>query len=168
MTITPDIRFEYLEEIAAMILKFKPDKWTKLIGAEENLAMFTEFFEKADVTVLVLTLNPSGMIIPCLGFPESLKSKGVYFIKTKLDSVNKLNYKSLLLYGDISPAPVDQLIAVVEEVRAPGGREGLGPKLRSSLLLTPAGRSPGTAASPGNGSEMQTAPRPSRTWGVQG
>lgn len=116
MTIASDARVEYLEEISSIILKFKPDKWSKLIGAEENLALFTEFFDKADITVLVLTLNPAGMIVPCLGFPESLKSKGVYFIKTKPESINKLNYKSALLYGDISPTPVDQLIAVVEEV----------------------------------------------------
>ncbi|KAM4823531.1 dynein axonemal heavy chain 17 [Urocitellus parryii] len=116
MTITPDVRFEYLEEIASLILKCKPDKWSKLMGAEENLALFTEFFEKPEVTVLVLTLNATGMIVPCLGFPESLKTKGLYFIKTKPESINKLNYKTNLLYGDISPLPVDQLIAVVEEV----------------------------------------------------
>ncbi|XP_008590720.1 PREDICTED: dynein heavy chain 17, axonemal-like [Galeopterus variegatus] len=116
MTITPDIRLEYLEEVASIILKFKPDKWSKLIGAEENMALISEFWEKPEVSVLVLTLNPAGMIIPCLGFPESLKSKGVYFIKTKPEAINKDNYKTRLLYGDISPTPVDQLIAVVEEV----------------------------------------------------
>ncbi|XP_033038307.1 dynein heavy chain 17, axonemal isoform X2 [Trachypithecus francoisi] len=116
MTMTPDVRLEYLEEVASIVLKFKPDKWSKLMGAEENVAVFTEFFEKPDVRVLVLTLNAAGMIVPCLGFPESLKSKGVYFIKTKPDNINKDNYKARLLYGDISPTPVDQLIAVVEEV----------------------------------------------------
>ncbi|KAL4676954.1 hypothetical protein H8957_008548 [Semnopithecus entellus] len=116
MTMTPDVRLEYLEEVASIVLKFKPDKWSKLMGAEENVALFTEFFEKPDVRVLVLTLNAAGMIVPCLGFPESLKSKGVYFIKTKPDNINKDNYKARLLYGDISPTPVDQLIAVVEEV----------------------------------------------------
>ncbi|XP_050620090.1 dynein axonemal heavy chain 17 [Macaca thibetana thibetana] len=116
MTMTPDVRLEYLEEVASVVLKFKPDKWSKLIGAEENVALFTEFFEKPDVRVLVLTLNAAGMIVPCLGFPESLKSKGIYFIKTKPDNINKDNYKARLLYGDISPMPVDQLIAVVEEV----------------------------------------------------
>uniref|UniRef100_A0A8C8YTJ5 Dynein axonemal heavy chain 17 n=1 Tax=Prolemur simus TaxID=1328070 RepID=A0A8C8YTJ5_PROSS len=115
MTIS-DVRLEYLEAVASLVLKFKPDKWSKLIGAEENMALFTEFFEKPDVSVLVLTLNPAGMIVPCLGFPESLKSKGVYFLKTEPEAISKTNYKTCLLYGDISPAPVDQLIAVVEEV----------------------------------------------------
>uniref|UniRef100_H0X4M8 Dynein axonemal heavy chain 17 n=1 Tax=Otolemur garnettii TaxID=30611 RepID=H0X4M8_OTOGA len=43
-------------------------------------------------------------------------SKGVYFIKTRPDNITKENYKSRLLYGDISPTPVEQLIAVVEEI----------------------------------------------------
>uniref|UniRef100_A0A2K6TUR9 Dynein axonemal heavy chain 17 n=1 Tax=Saimiri boliviensis boliviensis TaxID=39432 RepID=A0A2K6TUR9_SAIBB len=116
MTMAPDVRLEYLEEVASIVLKFKPDKWSKLIGAEENMALFTEFFEKPDVLVLVLTLNVAGMVIPCLGFPESLKSKGVYFIKRKPENITKDKYKAQLLYGDISPTPVDQLIAVVEEV----------------------------------------------------
>lgn len=112
----PDPRIEYLETVSFMILKFKADKWGKLMGAEENVALFTEFFDKVEIPVLVLTLNPAGLIIPCLGFPESLKSKGAYFIRKKPETITKDNYKTNLLYGDISPTPVEQLIAVVEEV----------------------------------------------------
>ncbi|XP_006869595.1 PREDICTED: dynein heavy chain 17, axonemal [Chrysochloris asiatica] len=116
MTILSDVRAEYLEQVSSIVLKFKPDKWTKMLGAEEYVAMLTEFLEKPDVPVLVMTLSPAGMIIPYLGFPASLKSKAIYFIKTRPVSVTRDNYKALLLYGDISPEPVDQLIAVVEEV----------------------------------------------------
>lgn len=130
MTITPDVRLEYLEGVASLILRFKPDKWSKLIGAEENMVLFTEFFEKPDVLVLVLTLSPAGVIIPCLGFPAALKSKGVYFIKKGPENIGKDNYKDRLLYGDIGPAPVDQLIATVEEVGA--GRAGAGLGAESS------------------------------------
>lgn len=134
----PDPRIDYLETVSSVLLKFKADKWGKLVGAEENMALLTEFLDKTDNPVLVLTLNAAGMIIPCLGFPESLKSKGVYFIKTKPENITKDNYKTRLIYGDISPTPVDQLIAVVEEVCGPrlagagpgGGGVGTGaPKL---------------------------------------
>lgn len=125
MTIPPDARLEYLERVAAVILKFKPDKWGKMMGAEDNLALFTDFLEKADVSVLVLTLNPAGMIVPCLGFPAALKFKGVYFIKKRPETLKKDTYKDNLIYGDISPAPVDQLIVIVGEVGAPpAGGEG--------------------------------------------
>ncbi|KAM9208504.1 dynein axonemal heavy chain 17 [Dugong dugon] len=116
MTIVSDARTEYLEQVASVILKFKPDRWNKMLAAEENAALLTEFLEKSDVLVLVMTLNSAGMIIPCLGFPASLKSKGVYFIKKKPGNITKDSYRSHLLYGDISPMPVDQLIATVEEV----------------------------------------------------
>ncbi|XP_039715553.1 dynein axonemal heavy chain 17 isoform X4 [Pteropus medius] len=116
MTVTPDVRLEYLEGVAFTMLKFKPDKWGKMMSVEENLALFTDFLEKPDTLVLVLTLTPAGMIVPCLGFPASLKSKGVYFVKKKPRSISKDSYKDHLLYGDLSPTPVDQLIAVVEEV----------------------------------------------------
>lgn len=129
----PDPRIDYVETVSSALLKFKPDKWNKLIGTEENMALFTEFFDKPDNPVLVLTLNPAGIIIPCLGFPESLKTKGVYFIRTKPENITKDNYKTRLIYGDISPTPVDQLIAVVEEVCVPRlagagpGGSGAGP-----------------------------------------
>lgn len=138
MTITPDARLEYLEGIASLILKFKPDKWSRMIGMEENVALFTEFFEKPEVSVLVMTLHPSGMILPCLGFPASLKSKGVYFIKKKPENISKSDYKDRFIYGDISPAPVDQLIAIVEEVGAPRRPtlgQGRGAQEEQSLFL---------------------------------
>lgn len=137
MTITSDVRLEYLEGVAAIMLKFKPDKWGKMVGAEENLALFTEFFEKPDILVLVLTLSPAGTIIPCLGFPASLKSKGVYFVKKKPENISKTNYKDSLIYGDISSTPVDQLIATVEEVGASRrAAQSGGPEPRSSAPCT--------------------------------
>lgn len=140
MTVTPDVRLEYLEGVAFTMLKFKPDKWGKMMSVEENLALFTDFLEKPDTLVLVLTLTPAGMIVPCLGFPASLKSKGVYFVKKKPRSISKDSYKDHLLYGDLSPTPVDQLIAVVEEVGASrlpqaGARERGRSELRASLSV---------------------------------
>nr|KAF6455669.1 dynein axonemal heavy chain 17 [Rousettus aegyptiacus] len=77
MTITPDVRLEYLEGVASIMLKFKPDKWGKMLSVEEHLAWLMDFLEKPDVLVLVLTLSPAGTIVPCLGFPASLKTKAL-------------------------------------------------------------------------------------------
>ncbi|XP_055971730.1 dynein axonemal heavy chain 17 [Sorex fumeus] len=119
MTITQDVRLEYLEAVSGSILRFKPDRWNKMLSSEENVAIFTDFLEKPDTQVLVLTLNPAGLIVPCLGFPASLKTKGVYFIKKVPESLRKDTFKEKLLFGDISPMPVEHLIAVVEEVLYP-------------------------------------------------
>ncbi|XP_075760265.1 dynein axonemal heavy chain 17 isoform X2 [Pelodiscus sinensis] len=111
-----DKRVEFLENYSTLSLRFKPDKWAKFVGSEETSAMLTEFFEKQDLLALVLTLAPAGQLVPCLDFPPALKSKGVYFVKQKKENITKENFRSRLLVGDISPFPVDQLIAVVEEV----------------------------------------------------
>ncbi|XP_077689901.1 dynein axonemal heavy chain 17 [Eretmochelys imbricata] len=116
MTTASDKRVEFLENYSTLTLRFKPDKWAKFVGNEEINAMLTEFFEKQDLLVLVLSLNPAGQLVPCLEFPPVLKSKGVYFVKRKRENITKENFQSRLLVGDISPSPVDQLIAVVEEV----------------------------------------------------
>ncbi|KAK2490477.1 LOW QUALITY PROTEIN: hypothetical protein MC885_016050 [Smutsia gigantea] len=116
MPITPDVRLEYLEGVTSTILKFKPDRWGEMVAVEENKALFTEFFEKPDILVLVVTCSPAGGVTPCLGFPGSLKSKGVYFIKKRPENIGRDNYRDSLIYGDISPTPVDQLIVITEEV----------------------------------------------------
>lgn len=153
MTITPDVRLEYLEGVASIMLKFKPDKWGKMLSVEEHLAWLMDFLEKPDVLVLVLTLSPAGTIVPCLGFPASLKTKGVYFVKKKPKNISKDNYKDALLYGDLSPTPVDQLIAVVEEVGASGPPPGRGPRARERRALSLAGRA-WSPAQPGVAREL--------------
>uniref|UniRef100_A0A8C3FY90 Dynein axonemal heavy chain 17 n=1 Tax=Chrysemys picta bellii TaxID=8478 RepID=A0A8C3FY90_CHRPI len=116
MATVSDKRVEFLENYSTLALRFKPDKWAKFIGSEEINALLMEFFEKQDVLALVLTLNPAGQLTPCLEFPPVLKSKAVYFVKRKRENITKENFQIGLLVGDISPSPVDQLMAVVEEV----------------------------------------------------
>ncbi|KAM9001324.1 dynein axonemal heavy chain 17 [Sarcophilus harrisii] len=111
-----DPRVMHLEAYNNLSLRFKPDKWFKMLGSEEYLNMLIEFFDKGDTLVMVFTMNQAGLIIPCIGFPSVLKSKGSYFVKSNNEPVTKLNYQSLLLYGDISHTPVEQFIAVVEEI----------------------------------------------------
>ncbi|KAJ7315905.1 hypothetical protein JRQ81_002067 [Phrynocephalus forsythii] len=111
-----DKRLEFIEKYCNLLLRVKPDKWSKFATSEDVLAMLNEFYEKADVTALVITLNPTGQLVPCLGFPATLKNKGIYFVKKKNENITKDNYLDALLVGDVSPSPVEQLMAVVEEV----------------------------------------------------
>ncbi|XP_025892623.1 dynein heavy chain 17, axonemal [Nothoprocta perdicaria] len=115
----PDKRHDFMESFATPLLRLKPDKWPKFVGSEEAAAALTEFFEKAEAAELVLALGPTGQLQPCVCFPAALKGKGVYFVKRKRENITRDNYEAGLLVGDISPAPVEQLIAVVEEVLYP-------------------------------------------------
>lgn len=111
-----DKRLEFIENYCNLSLRVKPDKWAKFASSEDVLAMLNEFYEKPDLTALVITVNPTGQLVPCLGFPATLKNKGIYFVKKKSENITKDNFLDAILVGDLSPFPVEQMMAVVEEV----------------------------------------------------
>ncbi|XP_056405417.1 dynein axonemal heavy chain 9 [Hyla sarda] len=116
---TTDKRLQFLEEYVLKTLKLKPDRWQKCLSTEENKGMFQEFLEKADQMVLVVALNPAGLLFPLLEFPNSIKNKGVYFLKRTNGFLSADSMKSSLIYGDLSYAPLDHFSALVEEVIVP-------------------------------------------------
>lgn len=116
MATVADKRLDFIENYCTLSLRVKPDKWSKFATSEETHTMLNEFYEKPDVTTLVITLNPTGQLIPCLGFPSTLKNKGIYFVKKRHENITKDNFLEALLVGDISPSPVEQMMAIVEEV----------------------------------------------------
>uniref|UniRef100_A0A8C6XVP8 Dynein heavy chain tail domain-containing protein n=1 Tax=Naja naja TaxID=35670 RepID=A0A8C6XVP8_NAJNA len=109
MTTVADKRLDFIENYCTLSLHVKPDKWSKFATSEETHTMLNEFYEKQDVTTLVITLNPTGQLVPCLGFPSILKNKGVYFVKKRHENITKDNFLEALLVGDISPSPVEML-----------------------------------------------------------
>ncbi|KAM6377249.1 dynein axonemal heavy chain 17-like [Pluvialis apricaria] len=121
MSATSDERHGFLESFATLLLRVRPDKWSKFLGSEEAAAVLDEFFRQQDVLELVLGLNPAGQLLPTTCFPPTLKGKGVYFVKKKRENITQENCRSGLLVGDVGPSPVEQLITVVEEVGCPHG-----------------------------------------------
>ena len=111
-----DVRLLAIKQFCLKTLKQKSDKWAKMISQEENSIMMTEFLEKADKRVLVLQLLPSGQLAPMETFPTSNKNKAVYYIKRAAEALKKDNFKEVLLFGDMSQVPLDQLSSVVESV----------------------------------------------------
>ncbi|XP_044152524.1 dynein axonemal heavy chain 9 [Bufo gargarizans] len=114
-----DKRLRFIEEYVLKTLKMKADRWQKCLSTEENKAIFQEFLEKADQMVLVVALNPAGLLVPLLEFPNSMKNKGVYFLKRTNAFLSPDSMKSNLIYGDLSYAPLDHFSALVEEVIVP-------------------------------------------------
>ena len=104
-----------------------------MISQEENLVMLSEFLEKADKRILVIYLASTGQLTPDFAFPSSSKNKAVYFIKRHADQVKKDNIKTLLMFGDVSHIPLDQLSNLVESVSLPAS--DLGPILLTHYLM---------------------------------
>lgn len=112
-----DKRLDYIQGYTLKTMKLKADKWVKFVTTEENKLTVNNFFEKPDVTVLVIYLNSAAQLTANLGFPPSVKSKAVYFVKRTNEFTTNDNIKNVLV-GDISASPVEQLTVFVEEVRA--------------------------------------------------
>ncbi|XP_035168476.1 LOW QUALITY PROTEIN: dynein heavy chain 17, axonemal [Oxyura jamaicensis] len=116
MAAAPDERLGFLESFVTLLLRLRPDKWSKFEGSEEAKAVLDEFFRQPDMLELLLSLNPAGQLQPSTCFLPTLKGKGIYFVKRKKENITRENCQAALLVGDISPWPVEQLIIVVEEV----------------------------------------------------
>lgn len=113
-----DPRIFFVADYVLKTLKLKSDKFAKMYGQEESKVMIHEFFEKADYQILVLQYTTSGSLQPSVSFPNLLKNKSCYFIKKRKEPLPKDTIlRDALMYGDLSTSPVEQLSAMVDEVR---------------------------------------------------
>ena len=116
---TEDPRLEALSQYTLKTIKQKPDKWAKMMGLEENVTMINEFLEKPEIRLLVIYANQQSLLAPSKQFPNSTKTKAVYFLKRQAEAVKKENIKTLLIFGDMSHVPLDQLASIVESLLVP-------------------------------------------------
>ena len=87
-----------------------------MVGQEENFVMLSEFLERGDRRILVITVASNGQLTPTNTFPTSSKNKSVYYIKRQPEAIKKDNIKTLLMFGDVSHIPLEQLSYLVESV----------------------------------------------------
>ena len=112
-----DSRVEFMADYVLKTLKLKPDRFSKMYSLEENKQMFLDFFEKPDIVSLLLIASAAGGLNIQNEWPQNPKGKACYFVKKSRDAVTKdTNFRTQLLYGDMSQSPLDQLSAFVDEV----------------------------------------------------
>lgn len=75
-----------------------------------------DFLEKPQLNVLLVTLTSAGSLVPSLSFPTGGKTKSSYFARVKAEPITAENIRKCLIFGDISPRPLDDLAVLVEEV----------------------------------------------------
>lgn len=115
-----DVRFEFISEYTLKSMKLKADKWAKLQGNDEYRQTILEFLEKPENNILIIYQNTAGQLQPSFDFPASIKAKAVYFSKKEKGmNVGKDNFKTALIYGDLSYSPLEQLSALVDEILVP-------------------------------------------------
>lgn len=112
-----DSRVEFVADYVLKTLKIKPDKWTKMYGLDENKQLFMDYFEKPELTTLIVIATSSGGLNVQYEWPSNPKAKACYFVRKAREPIQKDTVlRSALLYGDISQSPLDQLSAFVDEV----------------------------------------------------
>lgn len=112
-----DPRIFFVADYVLKTLKLKSDKFGKMYGIEENKILVHEFFEKNESQILIIQYTAAGSLQPGLTFPNVLKNKACYFIKKRREIIPRdAILRDVLMYGDLSTSPVDQLSAMVDEV----------------------------------------------------
>lgn len=112
-----DPRVEFVADYVLKTMKLKGDKFMKLYNVDENKQMFMDFLEKPEFQSLIVTQS-AGSLSVGYEWPVQLKSKACYFVKKGRENVPKDQPpRNVLLYGDLSYSPMDQLSAFVDEVR---------------------------------------------------
>ncbi|XP_013068368.2 dynein beta chain, ciliary [Biomphalaria glabrata] len=115
-----DVRVEFMADYVLKTLKQKPDKWTKMYSLDENKQLFMDFFEKPDLNTIIIIATAAGSLQVQYEWPTNPKAKACYFVKRSRDPVLKdAVLRNVLLYGDLSTSPLDQLSAFVDEVLVP-------------------------------------------------
>src|ERR1700733_2278379 len=82
-----DPRIYFVADYILKTLKLKSDKFAKMYGIEENKIMVHEFFDKADIQILVIQFTAAGSLQPAVTFPNVLKNKSCYFIKKRREAL---------------------------------------------------------------------------------
>ena len=112
-----DPRIYFVADYVLKTLKLKSDKFGKMYGAEEHKILIHDFFDKPDTQILVIQYTTSGSLQPSAAFPNVVKNKSCYFIKKRREPIPKdAILRDVLMYGDLSTSPVEQLSAMIDEV----------------------------------------------------
>jgi len=77
-----------------------------------------DFFTMPDRNKIFFMMNSAGLLTAMSDdFPDGYKSKVLYIIRLEPIEVTQTNCDSILLSGEISPNPFEDLKAITEKVR---------------------------------------------------
>ncbi|VVC32244.1 Hypothetical protein CINCED_3A002285 [Cinara cedri] len=112
-----DNRLTYMYKELVKSYKIKLETWINMLKTSDTHTMIMNFFNTPDCDKILFTLNSTGVLMPINDFPEDvLKNKISYFIKLELVEITDINFESMLIYGDVSSNPIEDLEAITENV----------------------------------------------------
>lgn len=75
-----------------------------------------KFFDTPSEMILIIQLNPAGVLVPFLEIPTTGWVKASYFIKKTPVEITKKNCRNVIIPGDMASKPIEELSVLVEEV----------------------------------------------------
>ncbi|KAK9702182.1 Dynein heavy chain region D6 P-loop domain [Popillia japonica] len=114
-----DMRLEFILNYLIKAMRLKQEKWNKMLLIDENKKLILNFFNKPAVKMMILCLSSAGVLIPLTRFSSSLKGKSCYFVKKEETHITDKNLRDVLILGEFSSKPVEELAVLTEQVFFP-------------------------------------------------
>ncbi|XP_043279274.1 dynein beta chain, ciliary-like [Venturia canescens] len=114
-----DPRFEYILQYLTLSSKLKPEKWAKMMSTDEYKDTVTKFFDDPNEKMLTMQISPAGILVPSLSLQTGGKVKISYFMRKTPEKITPGNYRDVIIPGDMSPKPLEDLSVLFEEAYVP-------------------------------------------------
>ncbi|XP_011314378.1 dynein beta chain, ciliary-like [Fopius arisanus] len=114
-----DLRLQFIFEYLKCSSGLKPDKWSKMINTQESKDLILKFFNTPTENMLTMQVSSAGVLIPALGIQPGAKVKTSYFARRQPVNITEVNYREMLIPGDMSPKPIEDFAVLMEEVYTP-------------------------------------------------
>lgn len=69
--------------------------------------------------MLILYTHLSGALIPILTFPLNIRQKFTYFVRKEPEIITEENIAEMLMIGDMSHKPIEELAVLMQDVFVP-------------------------------------------------
>ncbi|KAG5679915.1 hypothetical protein PVAND_009451 [Polypedilum vanderplanki] len=113
-----DPRLELINLHIQKTFRIKSDKWQKLMASDERYIVF-DWLNDPKKERLCFVLAPSGNLQPFANFPIGIKSKYCYFVRRATIQLTAENMRHSIIYGDMSPNPINDLSVILDEIVYP-------------------------------------------------
>ena len=114
------------------LVRLKPDRWIKLLTVEEYRKIIQDFLDNSDPPLIIFTQSGPGIlavsntplntcqhpavILTSGGGSSATRMKSLYFLKKSSQPVDREEPRKSLIYGDLAPHPLEQVLTFLDEV----------------------------------------------------
>ncbi|KAL7641742.1 UNVERIFIED_CONTAM: hypothetical protein RMT77_007616 [Armadillidium vulgare] len=111
--------WDLIGDFANKSLRLKADRWQKAVQHGDTRDNILKFFD-GETEQLIIGQNPANQLVASREVSAGLRTKAVFFLKTTDEQLvrddENSNVRENVIFGDLSPQPLDHLSNLIEEV----------------------------------------------------